>query len=69
METEILNKLKAIWDSCLAPRLGGGGDSKEIMTFQTTPYNHRHIFFTELAGRELSGVVGIDRWENQFTTT
>ena len=57
-------------DSCLAPCLEGGGDGKETMTFQTTPYNHvRTFFFTQLAGRELLGVVAIDRLGNQFTTT
>ena len=54
-------------DSCLAPRLGGGGDGKETMTFQSTRITCGHIFFTQLAGRELLGVVAIDRWGKRFT--
>ena len=56
-------------DSCLTPPFGGGGDGKEMMTFQTSRRTCGHIFFSQLAGRELLGVVAIDRWGNQFTTT
>ena len=68
METEILNKLKARLLPGSPFFFWGGGDCKETMTFQTTPHNHvgkcRQMFFTQLAGRELLGVVAIDRWGN-----